>query len=165
MDIRNIVHKTAVAGVVAAMYIALILLNLGYSFGSVQFRAAEALTLLPFLIPESIPGLFIGCLLSNVFSRYGAPDIIIGSLATLLAALLTSRCRNRWFAALPPIIINALAIGAMFTLLYTPDATWISFPLNAGSVALGQTVVCIGLGVPMTYLIQKAKPKLLINRR
>ncbi|MDR1669831.1 MAG: QueT transporter family protein [Oscillospiraceae bacterium] len=162
---RNIVRKTVFAGVVAALYIALVMLNIGYSFGPVQFRAAEALTLLPFLFPESIPGLFIGCLLSNTFSRYGAPDIIIGSLATLLAAFLTARCGNRWLAALPPVIVNALAIGAMITFLYTPDATWVSLPLNIGSVALGQTAVCFGLGVPLTVILQKANLKYAIYRR
>ncbi|MDR1692978.1 MAG: QueT transporter family protein [Oscillospiraceae bacterium] len=163
--IRTMIRRTAFAGVVAAMYIALVLLNLGYSFGLVQFRAAEALTMLPFLFLESIPGLFVGCLLSNLFSQYGAPDIIIGSLATLLAAVLTARCKNRWVAALPPILINALAIGTMITILYTPDATWLSLPLNIGAIALSQTIVCFGLGVPLTFLLQRATPKLITNRR
>lgn len=163
--IQRAIRRTAFSGVVAALYIALVLINVGYAFGPVQFRAAEALTLLPFLFPEAIPGLFIGCMLSNVFSQYGLPDIIIGSSATLFAAILTAKCKNRWVAALPPIIINALAIGLMITVLYTPDATAVSLPLNIASVGLGQLVVCYGLGIPLVYVLGKTNLRLSLDKR
>jgi uncharacterized membrane protein len=150
-----LIRKTAFAGLIAAMYIALVMVTIPTSFGFLQFRAAEALTLLPFLFPSAIPGLFVGCFLANLFfSELGPPDWIIGSLATLSAAVLTARCKNRWIAALPPILINAAAIGVMLSLLI-PEAG-VGIGLAILSVGIGQIAVCYGLGVPLTVALEKA---------
>ena len=147
--------KTALSGVIAAMYIALVMVTIPTSFGFMQFRAAEALTLLPFLFPEAIPGLFAGCFLSNLFfSEFGPPDWIVGSLATLSAAVLTARCKNRWLAALPPVLINAAAVGVMLGVLLEMGAAAIPFAVL--TVGLGQAAVCFGLGVPLVYTLEKA---------
>jgi uncharacterized membrane protein len=152
---NTLVRKTAFAGLVAAMYIALVMVTIPTSFGFLQFRAAEALTLLPFLFPAAIPGLFVGCFLANVFfSELGPPDWIIGSVATLSAAVLTARCKNRWLAAVPPVLINAAAIGVMLSVLI-PGAG-IGIGLSMFSVGIGQFAVCFGLGVPLTYALEKA---------
>ena len=151
-------RKAALSGVAAALYVVLTLVCHEFSFG-VQFRASEALTLLPFLFPETIPGLFAGCMLSNLFSPFGLADVVIGSLATLTAAILTARCKNRWLAAVPPVVINAAAIGALIALT-DPDAARygsLAIPFWAGIVGAGQFAVCFGLGVPLIYALEKAK--------
>jgi uncharacterized membrane protein len=157
---KSVIRKTALAGIVAAMYIALVALNAAWSFGPIQFRAAEALTLLPFLFPATIPGLFAGCFIANILSPIQFPfDMVFGSLATLFAAILTSKCKNRWVAAAPPVVINAVVVGILL-FLYIPEifashGAW-ALPLNMLSVGFGQLVVCYGLGVPLTFALEKA---------
>lgn len=96
--------KLTRCALIAAIYVALTMLSnaLNLAYGPIQLRFSEAMTVLPFLMPEASWGLFIGCVLSNILSPYGPLDMIVGSAATLLAALLTARCRNKWTAALPP---------------------------------------------------------------
>ncbi|MDR0325662.1 MAG: QueT transporter family protein [Oscillospiraceae bacterium] len=160
------IKKTAFSGIIAAMYIALVMVTIPTSFGLMQFRAAEALTLLPFLFPEAIPGLFIGCLLSNmIFSDLGPPDWIFGSFATLSAAIVTARCKNRWLAALPPVVINAAVIGVMLSVLLQLGMA--AVPFSILTVGLGQAIVCFGLGVPLIYILEKAglRDRLSLDRR
>ena len=90
----------------------------GLTFGPIQVRFSEALCLLPFLFPETAWGLGVGCLIANLFSPYGALDIVVGSLSTLIAALLTARCRSPWTAALPPVVCNMVLVGAVCGLMY-----------------------------------------------
>ncbi|MCL1808122.1 MAG: QueT transporter family protein [Oscillospiraceae bacterium] len=162
------IRRIALSGVIAAMYIALVYVNAAFAFGPVQFRAAEALTLLPFLFPAAIPGLFVGCAVSNFISQYGILDVVFGSAATLLAAILTAKCKNRWLAAAPPVVINALVIGILIALLDPAAAEYGSWavPFFIASVGFGQLVVCYGLGVPLTYALEKAgfSKRLSINR-
>ena len=107
--------KLTRCALIAAIYVALTMLSnaLNLAYGPIQLRFSEAMTVLPFLMPEASWGLFIGCVLSNILSPYGPLDMIVGSAATLLAALLTARCRNKWTAALPPVLCNAILIGAL----------------------------------------------------
>ena len=88
--------KLTRCALVAAIYVALTMLSnaLNLAYGPIQLRFSEAMTVLPFLMPEASWGLFIGCVLSNILSPYGPLDMIVGSAATLLAALLPARCRN-----------------------------------------------------------------------
>jgi uncharacterized membrane protein len=147
------------------MYIALTQIFLPTSFGLLQFRAAEALTVLPFLFPAAIPGLFAGCFISNVlFGGIGPPDWIFGSLATLAAAVATSRLRNRWLAALPPVVINAAVVGVYLSLIFESAAY---IPFGILTVGLGQLAVCYGLGVPLTIVLEKTglDKKLSLGRR
>ena len=146
------------AAAVAAIYVALTylagLMNLAY--GPVQFRFSEALTVLPFLLPEAVPGLFIGCVVSNLISPYGALDLVVGSLATLLAAFWTGKCRNRYLAPLPPVICNAVLVGAMIawyevgsSALFPP-----AFAYNALTVGAGEAAVCYLLGLPLVRVLE-----------
>ena len=153
-------QRVVFAGTIAAIYLALVILIAPFSFGPFQFRIAEVLTVLPFLFPETIPGLFVGCILSNLmFSPYGWPDVVFGSLATLTAAYLTYRCKVRWMAPLPPIIINAVVVGTLITLLDPGlgGGSFVIFAAIAGQVAVGQVVVCAGFGIPVLMFIQKMK--------
>ena len=105
-------HLTRAAAVGAA-YAVLSLFSSVFSltFGVVQCRFSEALCVLPFFFPETVWGLFAGCLITNILSPYGLLDLIVGSLATLIAALLTARCRKKWLAPLPPVVLNTLLVG------------------------------------------------------
>ncbi len=154
------VRKAAFSGIVAALYVSLVYVNTGAAFGPVQFRVSEALTLLPFLFPETAAGLFVGCVISHLVSHLGLLDVVFGSLATLLAAVLTAKCKNRWLAAVPPVAVNALTVGLLIALLDPSAASAygsLAIPFCIGSVALSQAVVCFGLGVPLTYVLQKSK--------
>ena len=96
------------SAMIAAIYVVLTIVFAPISFGQIQFRIAEALTILPAFTPAAIPGLFVGCLIGNILGGAILPDIIVGSMATLLGAIFTYLLRNRskWLAPLPPIIAN-----------------------------------------------------------
>lgn len=92
------------AAMVAALYAVMSYFGnvFGLTYGPIQLRFSEALCVLPFLFPATAPGLFVGCLAANLLSPYGPLDIVVGSLATLIAAVWTSRVKRRWLAPLPP---------------------------------------------------------------
>ena len=151
--------KTIVRGaVIAALYVALSLLAnaLNLAYGPVQFRFSEALTVLPFLFPESVWGLTIGCLLTNVISPYGMLDLVVGTLATFLAAFLTARCRSRFLAPLPPVLCNAVLVGALIAWMETNGGMGFAaaFAYNALTVGAGELVVCYALGLPLLKVLE-----------
>lgn len=136
------------AAVVAALYAALTMALPGPSFGYAQFRVAEALTVLPFLLPATAPGLAVGCLVANLLSPYGVVDILCGTAATALAAKLTGRMPNRWLAPLPPVLCNGAIIGAMlawYQVGFGPGF-WSMFAITGPGVALGELAACYLLG-------------------
>lgn len=165
--------RLAQGAVIAAAYTVLTWLaamaNLAY--GPVQFRFSEALTVLPIFTSAAVPGLTLGCLLSNLLSVNGVYDLIFGTLATLLAALLTRLVRNVKFrgvpvlAPLPPVLLNALIVGLEITVVnsgkidpsWFSHFNWVLFWSNAGSVGLGELVVCYVLGLPLAVMIEKNK--------
>ena len=147
-------RSLCLSAIIAALYAALTLGFQAISYGAVQFRVSEAMTLLPVLFPEAIPGLTVGCLLSNLFNPMGATvyDVVFGTLATLMAAVLTNRIRGSlWIRALPPVICNAVIVGLVLTYAYGIDILW----MNMFTVGLGEAVVCYVLGVPMIKLLEK----------
>ncbi len=114
-SIRDIAH----AGLVAALYAVLSLAFAPISFGVYQIRVAEALTVLPFFLPAAIPGLYVGCLLANVFGNVGWIDIVVGPLITLVAAVLTHRAGmlSRRAALLPAVLpVVLMWLGAVYLL-------------------------------------------------
>ena len=113
LTLRHITTAAAVGAVYAAM--SMLGSVFGVTFGPVQCRFAEALCVLPFFFPETVWGLFVGCLITNLLSPYGLVDIVVGSLATLLGAFLTSRCGKKWLAPLPPVAVNAVLVGGLLT--------------------------------------------------
>lgn len=153
------VRQLTTAAVTGALYAALTLLSsvFGIAYGPVQFRLSEALCVLPFLFPETVWGLFIGCWVANLISPYGALDMVVGSLATLIAALWTAKCRRTWLAPLPPVICNGLLIGAVIAWQQTGtgDAFRAAFAWNGFTVALGEAVVCYGLGLLLLRLLDR----------
>jgi uncharacterized membrane protein len=135
--------------VIAVLYAVLTVVFAPISYGFIQVRIAEALTVLPFLFPEAILGLFIGCLIANIFGGLGIIDIIFGSLATLLAAYCTAKIRHPALAPLPPVVINAVVIA--YVLRYT-----LGYPLYLSMlyVGLGQFLACYFLGLPLLFLFK-----------
>lgn len=161
-DTKKLTLYTTRGALIAALYVVLTLLSslMGLSSGVIQFRFSEALCILPIFFPEAIPGLFVGCLLSNMMVP-GAViwDIIFGSIATLIGALGTWALRNlperyKWVATLPTILANMLIIP--FVLIYAygaPD----SFLFLAFTVGIGE-IVCAGFGgTALYYLLKKTK--------
>jgi len=144
--------RLARAAMIAAIYAALTIALAPVSYGPVQFRVAEAMTTLPWLYPEAAPGLFVGCLIANLFGGQGIWDVVFGSLATLLAAYLSGKARSPWLAPLPPVVINALVVGAILSF-----ALGLPFWLVAAQVGLGQAGACYGLGLPLLYALMKLK--------
>ena len=139
----------AISGIIAALYAVMAYFSavFGIAYGPIQCRFSEALCVLPFLTPAAVPGLFLGCLVSNLLSPYGALDIVFGSLATLLAAIWTGRVRRKWLAPLPPVVCNAIIIGAVVTVQQVPmELFWGTFAYNALTIGLGEALACYVLG-------------------
>lgn len=147
------------ASLIAAIYTALCMLlhPISFGFGGVELRVSEALTLMPVLTPAAVPGLFIGCLLSNLMGGATMLDVVFGSLTTLAAALLTRKLR-RWpvWAALPPVLLNAAVIGALLRYAYG-----VPMPLYLCmlSIGLGQAVACYLIGLPMMRMMRRIPEK------
>jgi len=147
----------ATSAIIAAIYCAVTLLLAPLSFGLVQFRVSEILTVLPYFTPAAIPGLFIGCLISNIFSPNGFWDIIIGSFASLIAAYLSRKMPSKYLVPLPPVLINGVLIGWL-----------LSFELNIPLylaiiyVGAGEAAVCYMLGLPFLLLLNKYTKKIFL---
>ena len=150
-------EELALAALLAGVYACLTMMLPIPQYHGIQLRVAEAMTLLPFLFPAAVPGLAMGCFLANLLGSPFVLDWIFGTLATLLAALWTRRMPNKWLAALPPVICNAVIVGAeiaYFTLM-DGGAFWTAYGINALTVGLGEVVACYALGVPLINWLSK----------
>ena len=137
-------RRLARGAVIAALYTALTLLLAPISYGQFQVRLSEAMTLLPILLPEAVPALAIGCLLSNILGGCTIFDIVFGTLATLLAALCTRRLRGKfWLAAAMPVVFNGVIVGAVVHYCYSPA---FPLPLCMLTVAVGEAIACMLVG-------------------
>ena len=146
------------AALIAALYAALAIGLAPLSYGGQQFRVAEAMAVLPVFTSAGIPGLFLGCILANFLSPMGLPDLIFGSTATLIAAVLTwaigKHMKNERsllriiLIPLPAVLINTVIIGAMLAWFYD-----LPFSIAAVGVLIGQTGSCYGLGIPLYFAI------------
>ena len=151
--------RLTVCAAVAAIYAVLCLVLAPLSYQSLQVRLSEALCLLPFAVPYTAWGLFGGCLIANLLSPFGINmlDVVFGSLTTLLAALLTGRCRSRLLAGLPPVLLNAAVVGAI--LAYTGAqgaAFWPVFALNALQVGAGEAIAVYVPGLLLLRLAERS---------
>lgn len=144
------IDKVARIAIIAAIYAAVTVLLAPISYGVLQVRVSEALTILPFIFPESFLGLFIGCLIANIFGGLGLVDIIFGSMATLIAGYLTSKMPNQYLAPLPPVLINAVVVG--FILKFVLGAPLFLTMLYVG---IGQFLACYLIGLPLLYWLKR----------
>ena len=135
------------AAMIAALYVVLTLLAnaLGLANYAIQVRFSEALTILPFFTPAAIPGLTIGCLLSNILTGCAPLDILFGTLATLIGALGTYALRRfEWLAPLPPILANTIIVPWVLRFAYDiPDA----IPYLMATVGAGELISCGLIGM------------------
>jgi len=144
----------AKAALIGAAYAMLTIFFAPISYGPVQVRVSEALTLLPWIWVEAIPGLFVGCIIANFAGGFGIIDVVFGSLATLLAAILTRKMPSKVTAAVPPVVVNAVIVGAYLSFL--TDFSWQAAMLYVG---IGEVVACFCLGVPLLILLEKKFPR------
>ena len=158
--------RIAASAIIAAAYAALTIALAPISYGAVQFRVSEVLTILPFFIPGSVLGIFVGCILANLFTG-SVFDIVFGSLATLLAGLLTAHfgkkgntVKNRLLACLMPVVFNAVIVGAVLTWGYQIQeftSPLGSYAFNAFTVGLGEAGVLYIIGYPLLCRLPKIK--------
>ena len=141
----------AEAAVIAAIYALLTIVLAPISYGAVQVRISEALTVLPFFTPAAVPGLFVGCIAANIMSPYGLADLIFGSAASLIGAIGSYLLRKKpLLVPLAPVISNGIIVGAMLYYVYEVPLPLIVQMLY---VALGEVVACYAIGYPlMKYL-------------
>ncbi len=142
------------AAVIAALYVVLTFIANAFGLANyaVQVRFSEALTILPFFTPAAIPGLAIGCLLSNILTGCALPDILFGTLATLLGAVFTWLLRkNKWLAPIPPIVANTLIVPFILLYAYGIRPLWLSF-LTVGA---GEIISCGILGLILLNVLEK----------
>lgn len=153
----NTTRRLCIGGVIGALY-ALLTLALPFaSFGPLQIRFSEAMTILPFFLPETIPGLTVGCFIANLVGSPYSVDWLVGTFATLLAAIWTSKMKNKWLAPLPPVICNTIIIGAEVAWVQVgfTDAFPAAFLYNSVTVGVGEFLACYTLGL----LLLQALPK------
>ena len=154
---RFTVRQLTTAAVIAAGYTVLTTTLPIPQYGGIPLRVAEAMTVLPFFFPEAIAGLTVGCFLSNVLMSPIPLDWIFGTAATLLAALWTRRMPNLALAPLPPVICNAVIVGAEIAWFSVQDGAAFlpAFGFNALTVGLGEAVACYILGTLLLRFLPK----------
>lgn len=158
------------AAMIAALYVVLTMIAnaFGLASGNIQVRFSEALTVLPFLTPAAVPGLFIGCLAANLATGAMLSDIVFGSFATLLGAIGTfllgkaakkqpaKKTLFSWLSPLPPILANALIIPPVLKYAYGIIPMWFS----AVTVTIGEIISCGIFGLILLFALRKYKNQL-----
>ena len=143
------------AAMIAAIYVVLTIFISAFNLasGAIQIRISEALTILPAFTPAAIPGLFLGCLISNLITGAMLPDIIFGSLATLLGALGSYAVRKwKWAVPVPPILSNVIIIPFVLAYAYHIPGGVPYFMLTIG---IGEVLSCGVLGMILYGTIAK----------
>lgn len=155
------------AALIAALYIVLTyaqeLILPSSATGAIQVRIAEALSVLVCFTPAAIPGLTVGCFVTNLLTMGVIPtDLILGTLATFLACLTGYALRNVKIFKLPlltlltPVVFNAVIIGLEIEIFYVEGAfTFTGFLLQGGFVAIGELIACVALGIPLYFVLKK----------
>ena len=161
MQKKNIQFLTQ-AAMIAAIYVVLTFVANAFGLANyaVQVRFSEALTILPIFTPAGIPGLFIGCLIRNILTGCAIPDIIFGSLATLIGAFGTRALKsNRFLAVLPPIAANAIIVPLILKYAYGLEPLWFSFL----TVTAGEIISCGVLGLLLAFALNKYRKQIFGN--
>ncbi|MCI6165461.1 MAG: QueT transporter family protein [Lachnospira sp.] len=139
--------------VIAALYVVLVQVFNYWSFGPIQFRIAEALTILPYFTPAAIPGLFLGCIIANLLGGAIIWDIVFGSIATLIGAVGTYLLRKyKWAAPIPPILANTIIVPFVLKYAYGSEGIFAMFFVTVGA---GEIIVCGILGMLLLLALNK----------
>jgi uncharacterized membrane protein len=152
----------AQGAMIAALYVVLTYVFAPISFSEIQVRIAEALTILPVFTSAAIPGLFIGCLLGNIIGGALIPDVVFGSLATLIGAFFTWKLRNAhpFLAPIPPILSNMIIVPFVLKYAYLID---LPIPLMMLTVGIGEVLSCGVLGLFLYYALRSRKAQIFRN--
>ncbi len=158
---RYLVQAALIAAIYAVLTIAFAPLSFGSAQSPIQVRISEALTVLPAVFPPAIPGLYVGCVVSNIYGMSmglgaGIFDVIFGSLATLIAAYMSYKMPKKWLVPFPPVIVNAVVLGVLFKLVYN-----LPLLITAGTIFVGQFIACYALGYPLLLIFDKYKDKII----
>ena len=147
------------ASMIATIYVVLTIIFAPFGFGNIQVRIAEALTILPAFTPAAIPGLFIGCIIGNLIGGAVLPDIIFGSLATLIGACFTFLLKNKhpYLAPIPPILSNTLIIPFVLQYAYGLE---LPIPFMMLTIGIGEILSCGLLGMILYTALAKYKHKI-----
>ena len=152
------IRSLTTGAMIAALYVVLTYVShmFGLASGAIQVRLSEALTVLPYFTPAAIPGLFVGCILSNLLTGCAVWDIVFGSVATLIGAIAASLLKNRskWLSPVPNIISNSVIIP--FILIYVYGLKE-AYYIHLISVFLGETVSGGILGMILFFVLEKHK--------
>ena len=148
------VQFLAQAAMIAAVYVVLTIVFAPISFSEIQVRISEALTILPLFTPAAVPGLFVGCLLGNILGGAALPDIVFGSLATLIGALGTRMLRKAKpvLGTIPPILSNAIIVPFVLRYAY---GILMPIPLMMLTVGIGEVISCGILGLILYKVLDK----------
>lgn len=156
MKSRQKIAFITYSALISALYTALMLIAaaLGFSSGIIQVRVSEALTVLPYFTPAAIPGLTVGCLISNLITGGVPADVLLGTVATLIAAIFTRLlCKaHPVFSALPPIVVNTLTVPWILRYGYGLSGGILYFMLTVG---IGEILSCGVLGLMLMYALKK----------
>ncbi len=149
------IRKLVEAAIVAALYVVLTLVSKPLTIGYVEVRFSEALCILPYFMPSSVWGLFVGCFISNIFSG-SILDMIVGSLATLIGAFLTSKIKYKWLCPLPTVLSNTLLIPIV---IMKYSETWSVFAYLTAAVGVFASEVASVyiLGLILLIILDKKK--------
>ncbi len=155
--------RLARTALIAAAYAVLTLAFPPLSYGPIQLRISEALCILPFFMGEAVVGLTLGCLIANVIGvSFGMTlpwDILVGTSASFIAAIITYKIKSKWLLPLPSVIVNALFVGVMLTYVILDGAESVPLWYNILTVGAGQAIVCYGLGMPFFAVMKKLSKK------
>ena len=158
MKNKNLVYLTQ-AAMIAALYVALTYIFAPFSFREIQVRISEALVILPMFTPAAVPGLFVGCLIGTILGGAPLPDVIFGSLATLIGAFFTWKLREKhlFLAVLPPILANALIVPFVLRYTYMIDLPILLMMLTVG---IGEVLSCGVLGLILFYALRPHRERI-----
>ena len=141
--------------VIAAIYVVLVLIFDTFSFGPIQFRIAEVLTIMPYFTPAAIPGLFVGCLIANIIGGGLIWDIVFGSIATLIGAIGSYLVRkNKWLVPLPPIIANMVIVPFVLKYAYGSEGIFAMFFVTIGA---SEFIVCGIIGMLLLFALNPVR--------
>ena len=162
---KNTTKMLTRAGVIAALYVVLTFIVLPVASGAIQFRPSEALTVLPLLFAESVPALFVGCMIANLISGAAVQDIVFGALITLVAAVCTrlcgKACKGKWakiaFGGIFPVVLNAFLLPLIWIWAY--GGLDYAYLLQVAFLLISQSVAVYALGIPLFLSLNKAQEK------
>ena len=149
------VFRLTLAALIAALYTAITVVLAPISYGPMQVRISEALTILPMFTPAAIPGLFVGCIIANLMGGAVILDVIFGSIATLIGAIGGYLLRfNRWLVPIPAIVANTVIVPQVLKYGYGVN---IPISMMMIYILVGEVIGCFVLGEILATGLLKTK--------